>query len=268
MEIRSLTNPRVKQWAQLLHKKGREKQGRWLIEGIHLIEEAMRSSVVIESIVHNGDAKWKKQVEEWQKQGIETIQVSEPVIRKCTDTMTPQGIFAILLPFSWRPEDVQARKRHIGSEQELVVVIERIQDPGNLGTIIRSADALGATSVWVSSDSADLYHPKTVRATMGSIFHVPVSVKDMTDAIAEIKASGARCVGATLSATKPCHAFDWTQDTFLFIGNEANGLSEEVLAQLTDEVTIPMVGKAESLNAAMATNILLYEAMRQRTLKT
>jgi TrmH family RNA methyltransferase len=162
----------------------------------------------------------------------------------------------------------------------LVVVVDGVQDPGNLGTIIRSADAVAATGVIVGRGSADVYNPKTLRATMGSLFHLPiVSGVDLPALLAQVaaeaiegsgagEARGPQVVGATLRATLSCFDADMTQPTWLVLGNEGAGVSPAVAGCVTREVRIPMPGRAESLNVAMAATVLLFEALRQRRFST
>ena len=142
---------------------------------------------------------------------------------------------------------------------------ETIQDPGNLGTIMRTAEGAGVAGVIMSSDTVDIYNPKTVRSTMGSIFRVPfVYCDDLTASVEELKASGVECYAAHLKGEKSCFEYDYARPTAFFIGNEGNGLSDKMAAMADTYIRIPMEGKLESLNAGISAAILTYEAKRQR----
>jgi TrmH family RNA methyltransferase len=172
--------------------------------------------------------------------------------------MTPQPVFAIVRKSK---EPLQSL---IAEPQGLVVVLDGVQDPGNVGTIIRSADAAGAAGVVLGAGCADVYNPKTIRSTMGSLFHLPIVEGELQSLLPEAKAAGVRLVSTSLQAAYSCYSYDFTQPVWLVIGNEGKGISGTTAQLVDDAITIPMQGQAESLNAAMAATILLFEAMRQR----
>lgn len=261
MEIRSTSNPRVVEWSRLLHKKGRDRQNRFLIEGVHLVKEALESHLPLDCIVYSGERGWPGELE--RPRDVECVAVSENVMRKCTDTKTPQAVFAVLSKAVVTPRDEEVQ-RLLKKRGGLFVVADRIQDPGNLGTIIRSADAVAADGVIVGEGSADLFHPKTIRATMGSLFHLPVWSADLSALLQQARAEGAQIVATTLQSARPYYDLNWTKTSWILIGNEGSGISPEVIHYATVETMIPMPGKAESLNAGMAATVLLYEALRQR----
>jgi TrmH family RNA methyltransferase len=176
---------------------------------------------------------------------------------KCTGTDTPPPVFGVVAKRLYT-DDV------LYSPDGFVVVLDGLRDPGNVGTLIRSADAIGADAVVIGRGSVDLYNPKTVRSTMGSLFHVPVVEGDLAELLPEAKRRGNRLVGTSLQAAKNCYEAEWAGGVWLLLGNESQGLSAESLSQVDEAVLIPMRGKAESLNVAMAGTVLLYEAMRQR----
>ncbi|WP_281889564.1 RNA methyltransferase [Paenibacillus sp. YYML68] len=261
--IRSLQNPRVKQWTELLSRKGREKTGRFLIEGLHLVEEALRSELQPETVVYAEEkaAACAAVLAEARELGIECVPVSEQVLAKCTDTLTPQPVFAIVPKLPWQLGDVLKRSTQGG----LVVVVDGLQDPGNLGTIIRSADAVGASGVVLGKGTVDLYNPKTVRSTMGSLFHLPIVTQaELAACLPEAAAQGIQIVSMSLDGAEPLYACDLRPSTWFVIGNEGQGVSIEVDQLASKRVLIPMAGRAESLNAAMAATVVLFEAMRQR----
>lgn len=262
--IESLQNPRVKQWTQLLERKGREKQGRFLIEGVHLVQEALRSDLLPETLVYaeSRQADCRELLREAEARGVEAVAVTEAVLAKCTDTQTPQPVFAIVPKLPWQPQRLLELSRQGG----LVVVVDGIQDPGNLGTMIRSADAVGATGVFLGRGTVDLYNPKTVRSTMGSIFHLPIVSGALEEWLPQASAAGIQVAAMSLAGAQSCYAYDFRPPTWFVIGNEGAGVSAEALAHAKAHVVIPMKGRAESLNAAMAATVVLFEAMRQREL--
>ena len=163
-------------------------------------------------------------------------------------------------------------KLHISNLEDVLVdsnnflvLLDRLQDPGNMGTIIRTADALGANGVVITRGSVDMFNPKTIRSTMGSIFHIPlVYYDDINDALMELKEKNIKIMSTSLESSVPCYEVDFTKDFALVIGNEASGISKEVLDNSDTLIRIPMVGRAESLNAGVASGIVMYEASRQR----
>ncbi|UUZ90316.1 RNA methyltransferase [Paenibacillus sp. P25] len=192
--------------------------------------------------------------------GVECLAVSEAVLAKCTDTQTPQPVFAVVPKPPWRPQQLLEASRHSG----LVVVIDGIQDPGNLGTIIRSADAVGATGVLLGRGTVDLYNPKTVRSTMGSLFHLPIAEGPLGEWSPQAAEAGIRVAATSLQGAVSRYEYDFRPATWFIIGNEGAGVSAEALELSQHQVLIPMKGRAESLNAAMAATVVLFEAMRRR----
>jgi TrmH family RNA methyltransferase len=258
MDIVSVQNTRVKDWVQLLDRRGRDKQGKFLIEGVHLVEEAAAADAPLETIIYSLDKDKPWQLYDQTKDRVEWIGVSQAVLDKCSDTQTPQGIFAVVQKLSLDAEHVLKVMR------DFVVVIDGVQDPGNLGTIIRSADAVGASGVLLGAGTVDLYNPKTIRSTMGSLFHLPIIEVDLQSILPEAQAAGIQLVTTSLQAKHSCYETDLSLPTWIIMGNEARGVSAEVAAHSDVQVIIPMQGKAESLNVAMAATVLLFEASRQR----
>ncbi|MEV5026300.1 TrmH family RNA methyltransferase [Paenibacillus sp. LPE1-1-1.1] len=262
--LSSVQNDKVKQWASLLDKKNRDRNGQFLIEGVHLVLEALRGNADVKTIVYDSDrgipAELKLERETNDSAatlGLEWVQASRPVMAKCTGTDTPPPVFAVLSKLS---VDQSAIFRKNG----LVVVLDAVRDPGNAGTIIRSADAVGADAVILGKGCVDLYNPKTVRSTMGSVFHLPIIEADLKELLLQAKSKGIKLVGTSLQAEHTCYSFDWTQATWLLMGSESEGLSPAVRELMDETVIIPMKGQAESLNVAMAATVLLYESLRQR----
>lgn len=254
--IESVHNPKVKQWAELLHKKGREKHGKFIVEGVHLVKEAIEAKMEIDCIVYSQDLP--EELSRYRNEPLQWFHASHNVLKKCTSTESPQRVFAVLHK-RLRGNDDWWRQ-----EQPLVVVLDKVQDPGNVGTIIRSTEASGATGVIIGSGSADVYNPKTVRATMGAMFRLPILEGHVLPYVKEARKRGIRVVSTSLQAKRNCYEVDWKQGIWFLVGNEGAGVSRDIADEVDEMITIPMLGQAESLNVAMATTVLLFEAMRQR----
>jgi TrmH family RNA methyltransferase len=257
--IRSPQNPKIKWWSSLLERKYREREGRFLVEGVHLVQEAFASGAPVETVAYAWERGVPSELAELAEAEPERfVAVSEDVLRKCFSTVTPQGVLAVLRKPRHDAEDILARRR------SLVVAVDGVQDPGNLGTIIRSADAAGADAVLLGKNTVDLYNPKTIRSTMGSLFHLPVAECDLAEWLPRAKAAGVAVYAARMEEADDVYSLDLTKDTWFVIGNEGAGVSPDVQRAAGAFVRIPMRGRAESLNAAMAATVLLFEAMRQR----
>ncbi len=186
--------------------------------------------------------------------------LTDEVFQVMSDTKTPQGILALVKQHAYTPEDLT---RVPGPA--FLMILENIQDPGNLGTIIRAGEGAGITGVLMNSTTADIYNPKVIRSTMGSVFRVPfVYTDNLTDSILQLKKKGIKLYAAHLNGRNNYEKEDYTVDTGFLIGNEANGLTEDT-ARLADAyIKIPMMGSVESLNAAVAASVLMFETARQR----
>ncbi|QGQ94646.1 RNA methyltransferase [Paenibacillus psychroresistens] len=259
-EITSINNPKIKLWSQLLTKRGREAQGKFILEGIHLVREALQADLKLEVILFSLEKGYPDELSLAGDLFIEIIGVSDAVLAKCSDTQTPQGVLAVALKPEW------SKERLLEQENGLVIVIDGVQDPGNLGTIIRSADAVGATGVVLGKGTVDLYNPKTIRSTMGSLFHLPILEFDLLDLLPLARDKNIEIVGTSLQADQSCYELDMTQTIWFILGNEGSGVSASIQPYISQQVIIPMRGKAESLNVAMAGTVLLFEAGRQRGL--
>ncbi len=262
LKITSVNNQKVRDWHKLLDKKGRRELNKYLIEGSKMVEEALLfAEHDLETIIFNENIEIPNEFyEKLKNKNIELITVSETIIKKLSDTKTPQGIIAVL-----NNQPLTLEKINLKSKK-FILVIDRINDPGNLGTIIRTADAFGVDLIILSLGSADLYNPKTLRASMGSIFHLPIVLTNLNDAFIKLNANNIPILGAVLEATKMVDKFSYADKISLVIGNEANGIDKKWYPYFTDTVKIPMFGKAESLNAGIATAIIVYEIARSRQL--
>ncbi|WP_379356862.1 MULTISPECIES: TrmH family RNA methyltransferase [unclassified Paenibacillus] len=257
--IGSPQNEKVKLWASLLDKKNRDRTGLFIIEGVHLIQDAIQAGAGVETIIYDDEKGIPQQLDgaPYSDFPANWIAASRTVIGKCTGTDTPPPIFAVLRKIEVKEETLFKSKR-------LVVALDGVRDPGNVGTIIRSADAAGADAVVLGKGCVDLYNPKTVRSTMGSLFHLPIVQGDLQELLPKAKLEGSKAIGTSLQAEHSCYSYDWLQPTWLIMGGESEGLSEDIRKLVDESVIIPMSGSSESLNVAMATTVLLFEAQRQR----
>ena len=264
--ITSNNNAKVKQVVQCQTKaKERRKDHVFLAEGIRMCEEApvknVREVYLTEELeqkirqnAQNGDtAFWDK----LQQTGYETV--STEVFAKMADTQTPQGILTVL------EQPVYDLTQLLEQPDPLFLMLENLQDPGNLGTIFRTAEAAGVTGIIMSRDCVDIYNPKTIRSTMGALYRMPfVYVEDLRETIHTLKEKNIKSYAAHLDGKNTYDKEDYRQGTAFLIGNEGNGLREEI-AQCADTwIRIPMCGQVESLNAAVAATVLMFEVSRQR----
>ena len=186
--------------------------------------------------------------------------VTDEVLKAMSDTQTPQGILALAKQYHYGLKDLLSQ-----SGAAHFIVLERLQDPGNLGTILRAGEAAGITGVIMDSQTADIYNPKVIRSTMGAVFRVPfVYVEDLKAALLQLKDHGVHLYAAHLKGQNSYDQEDYTESTGFLIGNEAQGLSDEIASLADTYVKIPMAGSVESLNAAIASSVLMFEVARQR----
>ncbi len=194
------------------------------------------------------------------KNGIGEI-VSDSVFQYLSDTKNPQGILAVVKQLHYELDD-------LFGDNPLIVVLENVQDPGNLGTILRTAEAAGVTGILMSAGCADIYNPKVTRSTMGSIFRVPfVYTPDLTGALTKLHKRGIRLFAAHLQGSEELYSEVYTGPSAFLVGNESRGLTAETVSLADKAVRIPMSGEVESLNAAIASSIMMFEAKRQRLLQ-
>ncbi len=194
--------------------------------------------------------------------GVPAEVVSDSVFQHLSDTRTPQGILAVVQQLHYEIDDLFGNQ----GKPSLVIVLENVQDPGNLGTIIRTAEAAGVTGILMSSGCADIYNPKVTRSTMGSIFRVPfVYTQDLHASLEHLKIKGVQLFAAHLKGSTGLYDQSYTGPSAFLIGNESKGLTAETVALADQAVRIDMSGEVESLNAAIASAIMMFEARRQRT---
>lgn len=253
--ITSTSNVQIKELIRLRKKsRAREEAGVFIVEGPRMAEEIPEDRIeklyLSESYVKKNGLP--------QGGHFRTEILSDPVFAHVSDTKTPQGVLAVVRRMEYRQQDILG-------ENAMVLVLDNIQDPGNLGTIFRTAEAAGATGILMSSDCVDLYNPKVIRSTMGAVFRLPsVCTDDLPGAVRELKDFGIVVCAAHLQGKQPYDQEDYTGGCAFLIGNEGNGLREDVAACADCRVLIPMCGQAESLNAAVAAAVLMFEAARQR----
>ncbi len=259
--ITSSSNNRVKQVVQW-QKSARERYeaGVFLAEGFKMFEEAPEESVK-EIYVSQGAYSRVRSCpamrEKLERMGFETV--SEDILAKMSDTRAPQGILFVVRQPRYTLEQL------LDAPSPLLVVLENIQDPGNLGTIIRTGEGAGVTGVIMSRQTVDLFNPKTIRATMGSVFRVPFLYTDsLKEVIGQLRGRGIHVYAAHLEGKRYYESFSFREGTAFLIGNEGNGLCRETAELAEEYLKIPMEGRVESLNAAVAASLLMYEAHRQR----
>lgn len=253
LEISSTSNVKYKYIKSLLTKKSRMKNREYTVEGIKSVHDAIKSGQTLSMI-----AVSKSFFEENKflyPQDTEVLIADDSIFAGLCDTLTPQGIIAVI-----KMKDTGEFKFN----GESFVYCDNVQDPGNLGTIIRTAEAAGMSAVLLSPECVDIYSPKVVRASMGSYFNIDIIPNVGHDKLYDMKKNGMNIIGGSLrDNTIDYRSADYSKPVMLVLGNEANGISDEVL-DLCQSVKIPIYGKAESLNVSVAAGILIYEIFRNR----
>ena len=260
-EVTSLANPIIKDIKNLTQKKGREESGTFMAEGLKLVIDALELGWTIRTLVYAKAAKGKPLVEQAAVKTVASgglvLEVSEKVISSITRRDNPQMVVGIF-DQKWKPlRDIRP------AAGETYVALDRVRDPGNLGTIIRTADAAGASGVILVGDCTDPFSLETVRATMGSVFAMPVARASVEDFIRWQKSAGVKVVATHLAGAVDYRTIDYkTKPVVLLMGNEQSGLPEELAREAGALARIPQAGRADSLNLAIATGIMLFEARR------
>lgn len=262
--ITSTSSSQVKYVVNLQKKaKLRKEEKQFVVEGIKMVSEAPTDRLVKVYISETFKADNEEFLERmnYDSIGKDVLEVvTDNVFMRMADTQTPQGIMAVVKMSDTDLKGILSDKR-----SPLLLLIENLQDPGNLGTIVRMAEGAGVTGIIMSSNTVDIYNPKTIRSTMGSLYRVPVIYVDDICEVADVcKSKGVTVYAAHLNGTDNYNKKDYTKPTAFMIGNEGNGLTDKLADKADEYVRIPMQGKVESLNAAVACTILTYEAVRQR----
>lgn len=244
--IHSVNNPQVKEWKKLLTKKGRDKTGSFIVEGYHLVEEALNQVDIVTHLIVSENVELPPK---WDYGEIPLTIVTDDVMKSLSDTETPQGVVAIC----------QQEKAEIANiKAKTFLLIDAVQDPGNVGTMIRTADAAGIDAVIIGVGSVDIYNPKVLRSAQGSHFHLPLISGDLQTWIEKLQADSIPIYGTALENGR-VYTEVLPQESFaLIVGNEGNGVSKHLLKQTTTNLYIPIYGQSESLNVAVASGILLY----------
>lgn len=246
--IESMKNNKIKNAKKLHTRKGREKLGSFLIEGEHLVEEALKWNVIINEIYVEENFRIPK---DWEILNVPIYLVDNKIMKEICETETPQGIVAVCELLGRKPLQIEKNGKYL--------LIDQVQDPGNLGTIIRTADSAGISAVILGNGTVDIYNSKVLRSTQGSLFHLPVVKGELVEWVEKLKEVNIPVYGTALNEKARIYKDVQGKESFaLLVGNEGSGLSKELL-QLTDEnLYIPIYGRAESLNVSIAAGILLY----------
>ena len=246
--ISSKDNELVKKVKKLKEKKYRDEEDAFIVEGIKMVEEAIDENAKIQLIVICKEIMYKIAKHE-------CIYVTEKIFNLLTDVKTPQGILAVI--------GKKGKNTEIDYSKDIIIALDGIQDPGNLGTILRTVDSANLGQIIISKNSADCYNTKVVRSTMGAIFRLNIiETDDLVDTLEKMQKNKFEVVVTSLDTTNNIYDIEY-KNKVIVIGNEANGVSKEVQNIADKKVKIPMLGKTESLNAAVATSIMIYEYVRR-----
>jgi TrmH family RNA methyltransferase len=253
--ITSLSNPRVKLIRNLQsNRKTRQQEGIFIIEGTRLVEEAIAAKTPLQMAFHTNhlDERGRGLIHAVQRAGAAVFIVSDEVMSACSDTVTPQGILAVVpIPDHPIPGNIQ-----------LALVLDCLSDPGNLGTILRTALAAGVETVFLTEGTVDAFNPKVVRSAMGAHFHLPLVVSSVAEIPQQL--TGLELYLADVHGEHSYFDVDWRIPVGLVIGSEASGVQPDVRKMVHHQIRVPMPGGTESLNAAVTTAVILYEIIRQR----
>ena len=253
--IESKENALYKETKKLKDRKGRTKLKKYLIEGFRLVEEALKANAKIETIffVENVNTKTESLIKEYNYKG-KLYGINKNLFLDICNTENPQGILAV----------IEMESDSNALDGEFYLLCDKVQDPGNLGTIIRTAHASGEDGIILTKGTVDIYNDKTIRSTMGSMFYVPIIIDNDLSKLKKLKEDGFSIISTSLEGSKDFFDEDLTGKTVMTVGNECNGVSDEVYEISDKKVKIPMPGGAESLNVGVATSIILYERLRQK----
>lgn len=253
--ITSTSNQQIKDLVRFQKKsRFRDEAGVFIVEGPRMASEIPADR--IEKLYVSESYAKKNGFSQYLSSHTEIL--SDAVFAHVSDTKTPQGVLAVVRRAEYGMEDIL-------SKNPMILVLDNLQDPGNVGTIFRTAEAAGISGIILSRDCVDIYNPKVIRSTMGAVFRIPFfCTDDLPGCIGEIRQKGVTVYAAHLQGSNSYDKEDYTGGCAFLIGNEGNGLREEVAECADRRVLIPMLGKAESLNAAVASAVLMFEAARQR----
>jgi len=254
IKIESSSNPTFKQVKKLQSRSGRAKSNQYLAEGVRAVADAVRNGADIEHIILCEGSHLP-----CEAPGIRVYELSKSLFDELKLTVNSQGVLAVI---NYALDDASSMDT---SSVDIIVYLDCVTDPGNMGTIIRSCDALGADAIILSKGCVDIFNPKVVRSTMASLFNVPIFIdSSSSDTLKRLSDEGFLIAGTFPREAEPICDTDFSGKIVIVMGNEANGISKEVEALCTKRVTIPMKGRAESLNVATALTVVLYEITRKR----
>ena len=260
--ITSPSNTKIKDIKSLYRKKDRWDNRLFIIEGIKIVEECIDNNYPLENIIFSeellnikGGNRLFNKIKDYEN----LINIPLKLFKEISDTENPQWIMAT----------AKFRENYIEEVYDLnnpiLLLLEEIQDPGNMGTIIRTADAFNIDGIIITTGSVDIYNPKVVRSTMGSIFRTPIyHISNKLETVERLKNCGYKIYSTSLEAKKYIQEIDFNKGSVILIGNESQGISKEISSLANELIKIPIPGNAESLNASIASSIIMYEAMRQR----
>lgn len=256
--ITSNQNPLIKE-LQVLQKKKTERNNQkvFIVEGLRAVREIPSTWEIHQYVVAKSFAQEATQMR--LSNEIPVTRVADSVFEAISDTKTPQGIMAVVSQLDDPLDQI------IHEEAGFFIIADQVQDPGNLGTLIRTAHASGVSGIFLSKGCVDLYNPKTIRATMGSVFHIPIVLDmEMEEIINVLMGENTTIYATALEKSNILYDYDYTKKIAIVIGNEANGISETTKKMVSNFIQIPMPGGAESLNASIAAGICMFEVVRQR----
>lgn len=257
--ITSKDNEFVKYVKKLKEKKYRDQSQEFIIEGIKLVKEAIEEKANIKQIIICDNCEDSGIIPKdlmYEIAKYNYVYVTENILKTMSDVNAPQGIMAII--------ERNNNENNIDYNQDIIVVLDDIQDPGNLGTILRTVDSIGLNQILVSKGTADCYNPKVVRSTMGAIFRIKIiECADLEQTLKEIQKNNFKLVVSSLQTNNSLYDINFNKKVII-IGNEAKGVEPQIQKMADEKIKIPMLGKTESLNASVATGIILYEYVRQK----
>lgn len=258
-KITSKDNDFIKHVKKLKDKKYRDLNNEFVIEGIKLIKEAMQENARIKQIIMCEDCENTENIPKdltYEIAKYDCVYVSKTVFNSITEVKNPQGILAVV--------SKENAENEIDYSQDIIVALDDLQDPGNLGTILRTVDSIGLTQILVSKGTADCFNPKVVRSTMGAIFRVKIiECENLLETLKQAKKHHFKLMVTSLQTENSIYDVEYNKKVII-VGNEANGVKQEIQDFADEKVKIPMLGKTESLNASVATGIVLYEYVRQK----
>ena len=260
--ITSKDNELIKHIRKLKDKKYRDESNEYVVEGVKLVEEAVKENAKIKQIIVCEDTTRTYEIPTHIMLEIakyECISVSNKIFNIITQVTNPQGIMAII--------EKNAQDAQIDYSQDIIVVLDDVQDPGNLGTILRTVDSIGLNQIIVSKGTADAFNSKVVRSTMGAIFRIKIiEVENLAQEIKEMRKHHFKLMVTSLQTENSIYDIDFNKK-IIVIGNEANGVSKEIQDMADEKAKIPMLGRTESLNASVAAGVVMYEYVRQKLSK-